>query len=99
MEQPLWKESHLALQETMKREIEAMREILSNLHREELLLASNDKEGSNQLMQERLKLLDHLGYLREARLQAMEKLEQLADSNGKLEQLLPPEDENSCETL
>lgn len=99
-----WIETHTQLQQSMKKEIEAMREILANMHQEELSLLLNDRKTWTQVMEQRAGLITLLSDLRDLRLRATEKLEELAFPQGKpqevvLEQLLPPEDENSCETL
>lgn len=99
-----WIETHHQLQQSMKKEIEAMREILANMHREEQSLVFNDKKTWDLLMQERADLILRLSDLRDLRLQATQKLELLAFPNEKpekisLEKILPLEDENSCETL
>jgi len=100
----IWAETHTQLQQSMKKEIEAMREILANMHQEELSLLLNDRKTWAQVMEERAALIARLSDLRDSRLLATEKLESLTFPQGKpeevpLEQLLPPEDENSCETL
>lgn len=100
----VWTETHTQLQQSMKKEIEAMREILANMHQEELSLLLNDRKTWAQVMEERAALIARLSNLRNSRLQATEKLEELAFPQGKpveilLEQILPPEDATTCETL
>lgn len=51
----------------LKREIEMMREILSNLHQEELCLMLHDKERYDLLNDERLRLRLHLEEMQEGR--------------------------------
>ena len=103
-QQEIWKETHTVLQQSMKKEIETMREILANMHQEEASLISRDKTAWAQVMDERSKLLARLGDLRDTRLQATQKLQTLACPHGTseeipLENLLPMDDESSCETL
>lgn len=97
----IWNEMHEKLQQSMKKEIETMREILSNMHQEETLLQSKDKNSWNKIMEERATLILRLSNLREERLQAAEKLETLSGSpdDTPLEELLSPQDEKGCETL
>ena len=102
--QDIWKETHDQLQQSMKKEIETMREILANMHQEELSLISKDKTAWAHVMEERSKLIAQLSDLRDSRLQATQKLQSLAFPQGipdeiPLDQLLPAEDAASCETL
>jgi hypothetical protein len=103
-EQEVWRQTHAELQQSMKKEIETMREILANLHQEELSLMSKDKIAWAHVIEERAKLLSQLSDLRDSRLQTTLKLQSLAFPQGSpgdvpLEQLLPAEDASSCETL
>ena len=81
----------------MKREIETMREILANMHEEEMSLIRKDKNSWSLVMQKRTHLLAQLNDVRKVRLEATQKLESLA--GGNLEKSLLATDENSCETL
>jgi hypothetical protein len=92
-----WKEAHAGLQHNMQQEIETMREILANMHQEEVTLIQKDKHAWSQIMEERSHLLNQLNTIRKARLEATQKLESIA--GGPLETALPFQDENSCETL
>lgn len=58
-----------------------MRELLANMHREELSLQLCDKMGWEQVMIERSQMVTRLGSLREARLYAT----QLFEEKGSLE--------------
>lgn len=103
-QQEAWKETHAELQQSMKQEIETMREILANMHQEELSLMSKDKTAWAHIMEERSKLIARLSDLRDLRLQATLKLQSLAFPQGgtdeiPLEKLLPAEEASSCETL
>ena len=100
----LWRQAHDTLKISMQNEIGIMREILANMHQEELSLQMYDKDSWTLVMKERSELIEQLGDLRSKRIQASKNLEDLA-SNGKkgreiaLEQMLPIEDENTCEIL
>ncbi|HSW86828.1 MAG TPA: hypothetical protein VLG49_04940 [Rhabdochlamydiaceae bacterium] len=100
----LWNEAHDQLKISMQKEIGIMREILGNMHQEELSLLLNDKGSWNHVMQERSQLIERLSYLRAERLEATKKIEDMVDIKDKtkeipLESILPTQDENSCEIL
>jgi hypothetical protein len=90
-----WTELHTQLQELMKREIETMRQLLANLHQEEMFIVRKEKTYWNQLMEERGNLIHQLADLRQNRLRTGESL----GSNTALEEILPPDNENSWEIL
>lgn len=96
-----WTEHHTELQNLMKKEIDAMRELLGNLHQEEILIIQKEMAYWNQLMEERGHLIQQLSHLRQNRIITTETLESLthSQSNVPLENLLPPEHENSWELL
>lgn len=77
----------------MKQEILAMREMLSNMHQEELSLLDKDEGRRQKVMIERSNLLSILMKLRKARLEATKKLERLTPH---LEETLSLE---TCEIL
>jgi hypothetical protein len=101
----LWKETRDELKMIMKKEISMMREILANMHQEELNLNLGDQGGWTIVMQERSVLIERLGILREARIQATQKLEDLVplstkrDKKTPLEQLLALDEEAYSEIL
>ena len=100
----LWTEMHEKLQQSMKKEIETMREVLANMHQEEQSLLINDKSSWSRVMEERSALILRLSDLREERLHTTEKLQLMAFPQGvpedvPLEDLFPPQDLLSCETL
>lgn len=100
----IWNETHDQLKVAMQKEIGIMREILGNMHQEEMSLLINDRASWNHVMQERSHLIERLSYLRVERLEATKKIEEMISPNDKtkkitLEDMLPTEDENSCEIL
>jgi hypothetical protein len=102
MDNEKWTELHTKLQEVMKREIEMMRQLLANLHQEEMFIVRKDKTYWNQLMEERAALISQLSELREYRLSTTANLESMAKisyPNIPLEEVLPRNDENSWEIL
>lgn len=96
-----WTELHTQLQSLMKKEIDMMRELLGNLHQEEMFIIRKDKTCWNQLMEERAHLISELSDLRQNRILTTENLESAAFNahDAPLEDLLPPDNENSWELL
>jgi len=98
----LWNKTHSHLQMLMKEEISSMREILANMHQEELILMINDRACLVQIMHERSQLLGNLKDLRLERLNTTEKLKKLAqiDNEGaSLETILALDSVYACETF
>ncbi|HEX2580099.1 MAG TPA: flagellar export chaperone FlgN [Rhabdochlamydiaceae bacterium] len=96
-----WTKHHTDLQNLMKKEIDTMRQLLGNLHQEEMLIIQKEMSYLNQLMEERGHLIEQLSYLREDRIVTTGILETINHSHPDvpLEQLIPPDNENSCELL
>lgn len=100
----LWNQAQNELKISMEKEISMMREILANMHQEELSLLTSDKTGWNLVMQKRFELVERLGSLRNARIEATQKIQKLASPDKKeadvpLDKLLPIENEESYEIL
>lgn len=87
---------HFSLNSALKNEIELMRELLANLHQEELALLENDKHRWAQVMEERS---DHIVNLKEIRHQRICATEDLSRHTTFVEkgEILPVQDERSCE--
>ncbi len=101
---PAWLEVHIQLQDSMKKEIDVMREILANMHQEEYFLLSGDKVSKDHVIEERSLLLKRFNDIRNTRLSVTEMLEDLSfpDTDAEkmsLEECLLQSDEDSCETL
>lgn len=95
-----WTETHTRLQELMKKEIEAMRRLLGNLHQEEMFILQKDKTYWGQLIEERTTLISELSDLRQTREATTEKLESMHNMpHTTLENLLPPDNENSWDVV
>ncbi len=86
------------LNNALKYEIELMRELLSNLHQEELALLENDRHRWGKVMEQRSDHILSLKVIRHTRLKATEELAKLASDQGRKE-LIPVYDEGSCEIL
>jgi len=100
---PSWIEAHEQLKISMQKEISIMREILANMHQEELSLLLNDRGSWTQVLQDRFPMIERLSDLRKQRMDATQKIEAIAKLDSittpTLEQILPTEDESSCEIL
>ncbi len=99
-----WNEAQDKLKVSLQKEIHIMREILANMHQEELSLMLHDKSGWNRVMEERALMVKRLGGLRTDRMQATLALQSLAGSDKKkeepkLEQLLAQDEASCCEIL
>jgi hypothetical protein len=93
-----WNVAHDQLKDSMRKEIGIMREVLANMLQEELSMQLNDKGSLDHILTERSLMIERLGNLRLARLEATKKLEELgaAHQGGRL---LFEGDVNSCEIL
>jgi hypothetical protein len=97
---PQWTNTHTQLQDLMKKEIEAMRKLLENLHQEEVFIVQKDRTYWSRMMEERTGLIADLSELRQSREATTEKLESMEHSHGaSLEDLLPPDNENSWDLV
>ena len=86
----------------MQKEVNLMRDLLANMHQEELSLLMHDRPSWNKLMEERAKIVEHLGSWRSLRIAATEKLTTHFGQEKKvpsLEELLPATLQSSCEIL
>lgn len=86
----------------MQQEVAMMREILANLHEEELSLLAGDQAGWAKAMQHRSDMIIELGTLRASRHNAIKQLEELTSQRLKrkhvtIDDLLPVQDTNSSE--
>lgn len=93
-----WEKVYFCLNDALKIEIEVMRELLANLHQEELALLENDKRRWAKVIGERSDHVLSLKEIRNKRILATEELAKLSASLGKKE-ILPLHEEASCEIL
>ncbi len=93
-----WDNAHRAISHALEKEIKLMRELLSNLHQEELSLIESAPAKWHQVMKDRSDMIVQLKNLRDKRDTATTKLETLAKESGKTE-LLPVSESDSCEIL
>jgi hypothetical protein len=100
MESIQWTENHTYLQAVMRKELETMQKLLSNISLEEQFILQKETRYWNTLMEERSQLKEELSKIHRDRLAIIEKIEFLACQIGvELEALLPPQDLNSWEIL
>lgn len=97
-------EIHQQLQNTLKKEIELVREILGNLHQEELSLLVNDRTTLNQVIQERAHLSARLNNEQATRQQVTEKLQAVTcphetSTQIPLNELLQYQEALDCESI
>ena len=68
---------HDELRENLKKEVYLTRELLSNIHQEEISLMLHDQGSVNHILQQRSSLLERLASLRSCRLQTTHKIADL----------------------
>lgn len=83
----------------MKKEVGLMREVLANMHQEEVSLIMFDRTGWTHTMQDRFPLIQRLSSLRKSRLETTQSMEDILSSGKKmpLEKILPESQQESCE--
>ena len=99
-----WNDTHLQLQDAMKKEIETMREILGNMKEEEHFLVHKDKAAWHYTIQERTQLFNRLTEVQKNEQKLAISLQQMVLPHSgnelrSLEEILPRDDENRSETL
>ena len=83
----------------MQKEVTLLRDLLTNLHQEEISLLMHDRATWNQLKKS-AQIVKHLEPCRQARAEATQKLSgDLKTAEISMEEILPSQDENSCEVL
>ena len=97
-----WQTLHGTLRDNLEQEIRLTRELLANMHQEELSLMLHDQGTLNQVLQQRYPMLEKLSFLRLERVETTQKIEKIAAKGDKLptlEEILPPGEEISTEIL
>jgi uncharacterized protein with von Willebrand factor type A (vWA) domain len=97
-----WQTLHVSLRDVLQKEIHLTRELLSNMHQEEVSLMLQDGGSLNQILQQRSQMLEQLSSLRLHRQETTEKIEKIASvlhKNPSLDEILPPNEEISTEIL
>lgn len=97
-----WVSLHDTLRNDLEKEVLLTRELLSNLHQEEISLMLHDAGSLNLVLQQRSHLLEKLSSLRLRRLETTEKIEKIASIDHKhptIDEILPPQEGISTEIL
>jgi DNA integrity scanning protein DisA with diadenylate cyclase activity len=95
-----WNYLNQQLKKSMAMEVSIMRELLANMHQEELSLMLQDQSTLNQVMTQRNDMVEKLKHLRNERqdtTQRIVKLIGLEKGEHALEKILPVEEEISTE--
>lgn len=95
---PDWNKTEEDLNRSMRKEIDLMREILSNMMQEEVSLLSQNKTSWEDLMQSRFYLIEQIKVFRQDRINATNKLLTLSDETT-FEKILSDEEEITCEVV
>lgn len=95
---PDWAETEATLKKSMEKEIDLMREILSNMMQEEVSLQGRDKPSWEALMQTRFQLIEQVKLFRQDRMKATSKLLTLSDEKT-FEKILLGDEEIACEVV
>lgn len=97
---PSWNQIQEQLKLAMQKEVNLMRELLANLHQEELSLLMNDASGWQKVMNERSEMILRMSHLRKQRDQiALQFKENAKHKSKKLFEILKAGDEVSGEIL
>ncbi|MBS0605814.1 MAG: hypothetical protein KF898_01820 [Parachlamydiales bacterium] len=97
-----WDQLHEELRTTLQKEIFLMRELLANLHQEELSLMLQDHGTYRQLISQRSDMVEKLSHLRVFRTKTTQQIFALLGkktSSSDYEQIFPDTEEISCEIL
>jgi hypothetical protein len=95
-----WNVLHEEIKLLMQQELSITRELLANMHQEELSLMLRDPGSLNQVMQQRSSMLERLSGLRVQRQQTTQKIYPLIEvqtARPSLEEILPLNEEISYE--
>lgn len=93
-----WEQAHFELDTSLEKEIHLMREILANLHQEELALLENNFKCFKKIMDERSNFVVKLGKQRKKRIDSTVHLTKVAVKQKRLE-ILPLEEASSCNVI
>lgn len=93
-----WEKAHKILNQSLEKEIHLMREVLSNLHQEEMALLEKNQAKWKKVMRQRSDLVVDLSRQRLHRMEATVELTKCCVRLGRQE-MLPHDEESSCEIL
>ncbi len=97
-----WTSLNEELRQTMQQEVSLMRELLANLHQEEVSLMLQDHGAYHSLVQQKSEMVERLSRLRLFREKTIAHIcEILGPKQNRFEpeQILPDSDEISCEII
>src|SRR5579863_9500004 len=96
-----WIFLHEQLREALQKEVHIMRELLANMHQEELSLLLNDQGSLHELLDQRSIIIERLSAFRLMRIETTEKIEKILskDALPTLENILPDAEETSTQIL
>ena len=97
-----WQSLHNTLLQDLQNEVRLTRELLSNMHQEEVSLMLHDMGSLNQVLIQRSNMLEKLSFLRSERHLTTQKIERIAsvqNPHPSLDHILPPHEETSAEIL
>ena len=95
---PDWAQTEENLKKSMEKEIDLMREILSNMRQEEVTLLDQDKTSWEALMQSRFLLIEQVKVFRQDRMNATHKLLTISDEKT-FEKILSDSEEIACDVV
>ncbi len=97
---PSWNQIQEQLKLAMQKEVNLMRELLANMHQEEMSLLMNDAPNWQKVMEERSEMILRLSHLRKQRDQMAIQFQELSKyKSKKLFEILKAGDELSGEIL
>lgn len=97
-----WDQLHEELKMTMQKEISLMRELLANLHQQELCLMLQDQGTYRLLISQRSDMVEKLGHLSVFRTKTTQQIIKMLGkkvTSSDFERILPDTDQISCEIL
>ncbi len=101
-EKPSWQSLHCHLRDDLQKEVHLTRELLSNMHQEEVSLMLNDGGSLCQLQEQQHYLFERLSNVRQHRQEVTTEIEKMVPGGPKtpsIDQVLPPTEEISAEIL
>lgn len=98
----LWDELHIHLRDNLHQEVRLARELLSNMHQEEVSRLLSDQGTLNQVLSQQFHLFERLSQLRLWRQEMTGQIEKMVVDGKKLlslDTILPPLEETTAEIL
>ena len=93
-----WQTLHNELRDDLQKEVHLTRELLSNMHQEEVSLMLHDAGSLNAILQQRAHMIEKLSSLRTHRRVTTEQIEKITGTPS-LDKVLPPTEEITMEIL